>query len=82
MAKRTQHVRKSTGKSKTKMKVYNTREAQKVAVANGWQLTRKSGDHFIYSHPEHTKILTISRGLNRMIWERVVKEFNIDLNAK
>ena len=36
MAKRTQHVRKSTGISKTKMKVYNTREAQKVAIRNGW----------------------------------------------
>ena len=82
MAKRTQHVRKSTGKSKTKMKVYNTREAQKVAVRNGWVLVRTNGDHFYYKHPNHTKILTLSRGLNRMVWERCVREFNIDLNAK
>lgn len=82
MAKRTQHVGKSKGHSKTKMKVYNTREAQKVVVANGWELVRSSGDHMIYHHPNHTKILTISRGLNRMVWERCVREFNIDLNAK
>ena len=44
-------------------------------------LVRTNGDHFYYKHPEHTKILTISRGLNRMVWERCVREFNIDLNV-
>lgn len=79
--KRTQHVRKSRGKSKTKMKVYNTREAMKVARRNGWVLVRTNGDHYYYKHPDHSKILTISKNLNRMVWERCVTEFNLNLNA-
>ena len=81
MAKRTQHVRKSRGKSKTKMRMYTTREARRIAVRNGWELVRKSGDHWIYSHPNHSKILSISEGLNRMVWERCVRDFNLDLNV-
>lgn len=79
--KRTQHVRKSKGKSKTKMRMYTTREARRIATRNGWVLVRKSGDHYIYKHPDHSKILSISEGLNRMVWERCVNEFSLDLNA-
>lgn len=82
MAKRIQHVRKSKGQSKTKMRIYTTREARKIAVKNGWQLVRKTGDHYIFRHPDHSKILTISEGLNRIVWERCVRDFNIDLNVK
>ena len=79
--KRTQHVGKSTGKSKTKMKVYNTREARKIARKNGWILVRTNGDHYHYKHPDHDKMLTISEGLNRMVWQRCVSEFDLDLNV-
>lgn len=81
MAKRTQHVRKSKGQSKTKMRIYTTREARKIAERNGWQLVKVTGDHFQYKHPNHTKKLTISDGLNRIVWERCVKEFNLNLNV-
>jgi len=81
MAKRIQHVRKSKGQSKTKMRIYTTREARKIAELNGWKLARKSGDHWIYRHPNHSKILTISDGLNRMVWERCVREFDLNLNV-
>lgn len=80
MAKRTQHVGKSKGQSKTKMKVYNTREARKIARKNGWVLVRTNGDHYYYKHPDHDKILTISENLNRMVFERCVKEFKLNLN--
>lgn len=79
--KRTQHVGKSRGKSKTKIKVYNTREAMRIARKNGWILVRTNGDHYIYKHPEHTKILTISKELNRMVWQRCVHEFDLNLNV-
>lgn len=81
MAKRTQRVGKSKGKSKTKMRIYTAREAKIIAKKNGWILVRKIGDHWSYKHPEHSKILTISGNLNRMVWERCVKEFDLDLNA-
>ena len=79
--KRTQHVGKSIGRSKTKMKVYNTREAKKIARKNGWVLVRTKGDHYYYKHPNHDKVLVISEGLNRMVWERCVNEFNLNLNV-
>ena len=79
--KRTQNVGKSTGKSKTKMKVYNTREAMKIIRKNGWTLVRTNADHWIYKHPNHPKILTVSQGLNRMVWERLVNEYDLDLNV-
>lgn len=80
--KRTQQIGKSKGKSKTKMKVYNSREARKIIRKNGWTLDRVNADHFIYKHPDNPKILTITfRSLNRMIFERLVNEFDLDLNA-
>ena len=79
--KRTQHVGKSTGKSKTKMKVYNTREAMKIARKNGWELFKTKGDHFYYKHPHDKRILCIAKGLNRMVWERCVVEYDLDLNV-
>lgn len=80
MAKRMQHVGKSKGQSKTKMKVYNSREARKVARRNGWVLVRTNGDHYYYKHPNNPNTLVISEGLNRIVWERCVKEFDLDLN--
>ena len=79
--KRTQHVGKSIGRSKTKMKVYNTREAKKIARKNGWVLVRTKGDHYYYKHPNHDKVLVISEGLNRMVWEHCVNEFDLNLNV-
>ena len=79
--KRTQVVGKSKGKSKTKMKTYNTREAIRVAKKNGWILDRTKGDHYYFKHPNHPKTLTISCRLNRMVWERCVTEFNLNLNV-
>ena len=64
MAKRTQHVRKSTGQSKTKMRMYTTREARRIARKNGWVLVRSNGDHWYYKKDGEPKMLTISEGLN------------------
>lgn len=75
--KRTQHVGKSKGKSKTKMKVYNTREAKRILSKNGWNYARSSGDHTIYK--KDNKTIWIAKDLNRMIWQRLVKENDINL---
>ena len=81
MAKRTQVIGTSKGTSKTKMRMYTTREAQRIVEKNGWTLARTKGDHFYYKKQGNPKILNLSRDLNRMIWERLVKEYDIDLNA-
>lgn len=79
--KRTQNVGKSTGKNKTKMRIYKTKEAMRIARKNGWYLVRIKGDHFYFKHPNHSKLLTISRDLNRIVWERCVTEFGLNLNV-
>lgn len=79
--KKKQSARKSTRNSKTKMKTYNTREARRIACKNGWKLVRVNGSHYIYKHPNNNKILTISNDLNRIVWERVVEEYHLDLNV-
>lgn len=79
--KRTQNVGKSTGKNKTKMRIYKTREAMRIDRKNGWYLVRIKGDHFYFKHPNHSKLLTISRDLNRIVWEICVTEFGLNLNV-
>ena len=79
MAKREQKIGKSTGKSKTKMKVYNSREAQKVVRKNGYTYEYSRGDHDHYIKGKQR--IVIARKLNRMIWERLVKEYELNLYA-
>ena len=79
MAKKEQTIGKSTGKNKTKMKVYNSREARRVVRRNGYIYEYSKGDHD-YFFKGNTRIV-IARNLNRMIWERLVKEYQLNLSA-
>jgi len=79
MAKREQAIGKSTGKSKTKMKGYNSREARKVVRRNGYEFSHARGDHDYFVIDGD--MILIARNLNRMIWERLVKEHELDLMA-
>ena len=81
--KRTQSVGKSYGKSKTKMKVYNSREMERILRKNGWYLARKGkSDHMIYKHPEDSRYFILAKKkLNRIVMERCVNEFGLDLNV-
>ena len=79
MAKREETMGKSVRKNKTKMKVYNSREARRVIMRNGYEYQYSRGDHD-YFVKENRKIV-VTRKLNRMIWERLVKEYQLNLNA-
>ena len=70
----------NTRKKKQRIRIYNTREARTIAEKIGWYLARPAGDHYIYKHPNDSKILTISHGLNRIVWQRVIKEYGLDLS--
>ena len=78
MAKKEQAIGKSTGKNKTKMKVYNSREARQVVRRNGYEYSYSRGDHDYYM--KNNRRIVIARNLNRMIWERLVKEYELDLS--
>jgi predicted RNA binding protein YcfA (HicA-like mRNA interferase family) len=73
--KNTQHIRK------TRMKTYSTREAMKIASKNGWILVRTNGDHYLYKHPDHAKMLTLNKNMNKMVFQRLIKEFDLNLNV-
>jgi predicted RNA binding protein YcfA (HicA-like mRNA interferase family) len=75
-----QSIGKSTGKNKTKMKTYKTAEAIRLAERNGWVLVRTRGNHRYFKHPDNPKLLLISNDLNRMVWERCVNEYGLDLS--
>lgn len=77
MAKREQTIGKSTGKNKTKMKVYNSREAIKIVKKNGYTYQYTKGSHNYFRKGKQQII--IAKNLNRMIWERLVKEYSLDL---
>jgi len=65
-----------------KMKVYSFKEGQRIVYKNGWKLVRMNGDHFYYKKEGNPRLLTLSLNLNRMIWQRLIKEFDINLNCK
>lgn len=79
MAKKVQAIGKSTGKNKTKMKVYNSREAKQVIIRNGYIYDHTRGDHAYYK--KGNRKIVIARNLNRMIWERLVKEYELCLDV-
>ena len=59
------------------MKVYSIKEIRKVLKSNGYLFLRyASGDHEIWSNGK-SKICIKSVKMNRMIWQRLVKENNL-----
>jgi predicted RNA binding protein YcfA (HicA-like mRNA interferase family) len=64
---------------KTKhMKVYNDREIKRILKDNGYYLKRIKGDHEIWASYSSTRHITIPhKNINRMVWQRLVKENNL-----
>ena len=64
---------------KTKrMKVYNDREIKRILKDNGYHLKRIKGDHEIWASYSSTRHITIPhKNINRMVWQRLVKENNL-----
>lgn len=60
------------------MKVYNDREIKRILKNNGYNLQRVKGDHEIWISKNSTRHITIPhKNINRMIWQRLVKENNL-----
>jgi predicted RNA binding protein YcfA (HicA-like mRNA interferase family) len=61
------------------MKVYNDREIRKILKKNGYVVIRTTGDHNIWEHTVTGDRLSLNYNkVNRMVWQRLVKEHNID----
>ena len=59
------------------LKVYNTREIIKILMKNGWEFVSSTGGHKKFK--KDAKTLVINHKVNRMVWQRLVKENNIVL---
>ena len=60
------------------MKVFNHREIVRVMHDNGYRHTSTSGSHEKWEKSGCRPIvLTTSKEVNRMLWQRIVKENNL-----
>ena len=60
------------------MKVYNSREIKRILKDNGYQIERVKGDHEIWMSEKSGRHITVpTKNINRMVWQRLVKENNL-----
>lgn len=60
------------------MKVYNDKEIKRILKDNGYFIVRTKGDHEIWEHKDSKRHITVPyKNINRMVWQRLVKEYNI-----
>ncbi len=60
------------------MKVYNDREIKRILKKNGYHVERTKGDHEIWVSDSSTRHITVPyKNINRMVWQRLVKENNL-----
>lgn len=59
--------------------VYSTKEMQRILKGNGFKLSRRSGDHFIYTDGSRT--ISINYKINKMVALRIIKENNLDTSV-
>lgn len=63
----------------TRPSVYSTKEMQRILKGNGFKLSRRSGDHFIYTDGSRT--ISINYKINKMVALRIIKENNLDTSV-
>ena len=60
------------------MKVYNDREIKRILKDNGYHVERTKGDHEIWMSEKSGRHITVpANNINRMVWQRLVKENNL-----
>lgn len=62
------------------MKVYTDRAFAKLLKDNGYEKIRSNGDHIMYS--DGTNTISVNRGINRMVAQRIIKENNLKEGVK
>ncbi len=59
--------------------VYNTKDMIQILEGNGFRLSRRSGDYFIYT--DGTRTISINYRINKMVALRLIKENNLDTSV-
>ena len=53
------------------------REFEPLLLRNGYKLVRCHGSHFVYMNRNTHRIIPMNKDLNRMVRERLIKEYNL-----
>jgi len=60
-----------------RMRGYSPREFDEILKKKGWSLSRISGSHHTYTHPESKRVITVptkKREICRPLSKRILKE--------
>lgn len=60
-------------------KTKQLREFEPILLLNGFYFARCRGSHFIYMNRASHKIIVVNKDLNRMVRERLVKEYSLEV---
>lgn len=64
----------------SKNRVYNAREVKTILRNNGYKIDRYSGSHEIYVNDNGNHITIPASKVNRMMFQRLIKENNLNVN--
>lgn len=55
------------------------RDIVPILKRNGYILVRSNGSHFIFKNRTTHRTMTISKNLKWMIWEEIVRDYNLEV---
>lgn len=61
-----------------KQKPKELRLFEPILSRNGYRYVRSSGSHFIYRNLNTHRMISVNKDLNRMVKERLVKEYELE----
>lgn len=62
------------------MAEFSKRDVEKILRKNGWTLHHCKGSHKIYRNEKGQHLTVIPTRCNRMIMQRLIKEYNLKVN--
>ena len=62
------------------MCTYSKREIQRILRKNGYEVSRKSGSHWIYKNENGRHLSIKIENCNKMIFQRLIKEYDLVVN--
>ena len=60
-------------------KTKQLREFEPILLRNGYRFARCSGSHFTYINRTSHRIITVNKDLNKMVKERLIKEYDLEV---
>ena len=58
-------------------KTKQLREFEPILLRNGYRFARSRGSHFVYINRNTHRIISINKDLNKMVRERLIKEYEL-----